>query len=63
MADNHAGQRQQRQAAYVPRLGPADLLSDEARVYADGVAAAHAAAAADPYLNGQDAERRLHSDG
>jgi hypothetical protein len=54
------GQRQQRdQAGYTPRLGPADLLSDDARAYTDAVPGKQAAAANDETLNGTDAVRRL----
>jgi hypothetical protein len=50
------GQHQQRdQAGYTPRLGPADLLSDDARQYVDQAAALQEAAASDPLLNGKAA--------
>jgi hypothetical protein len=35
------------------------IVSDEAQVYLDQVAASQQAARQDPYLNGQDALRRL----
>ena len=56
------GQRQARQQGFVPRVGPADLLSDDALKYTDAVPGMQAAATRDPYLNGADAARRLHTD-
>jgi hypothetical protein len=55
---DQAGQRQLRQQAFVPTT-PHRLLSDEAMQYVDQVPRLQAQAAANPYLNGQDAERRL----
>jgi hypothetical protein len=40
-----------------------DKFSEDALVYIDQVARLQAAAARDPYLNGKDAERRLHGNG
>ena len=56
MADR--GSRQERMAEFVPTVGPPDVLSDDAKRYTEQVPQLQAQAAADPILNGQDAQRR-----
>lgn len=55
-------ERMKRQQAFVA-TEPTDLLSVDALAYVDQVPVLQREAAADPYLNGQDAARRLHTDG
>ena len=49
--------RQERQQAFTPSE-PNRLLSDEAMQYVDSAAKLRQEAKQDPYLNGEDAERR-----
>lgn len=52
--------RQERQHAFVPRVGPVDtLLSEDAKAYTGQVPTLQQQAARDPAYNGVDAERRL----
>ena len=55
---NQAGQRQQRQADFVPTT-PQRIVSDEQMQYLEQVPKLQQQAAADPYLNGADALARL----
>ena len=55
---NQAGQRQQRQADFVPTT-PQRIVSDEQMQYLEQVPKLQQAALSDPVLNGSDPLRRL----
>jgi hypothetical protein len=58
---DYGGQRQIRQEASQPRLGPVDVLSADAHQFVDAVPAQRAEYAANPIYNGADALKRLRS--
>jgi hypothetical protein len=56
------GERQARQEAFQPRLGPVDILSADQDGYVDSVPTMQQKYARDPNYNGRDAEKRFEGD-